>query len=107
MEVVAREMLEAAANEKPASRHEDSRGWSHGFSDQQRFDVAAWLLKHDVPIKREGVWGQDGYRWVLDECPWNGHTDASAYIVRFSNGAIAAGCHHDSCQRYGWRELRE
>jgi RecA-family ATPase len=58
-------------------------------------------------VRREGGWQQGGHRWVLEECPWNGHGDNSAYIVRFSGGAIAAGCHHDSCQGYGWRDLRK
>jgi putative DNA primase/helicase len=57
-------------------------------------------------VKRGGPW-QGGRRWVLEECPWNSHTDNSAYIVRFANGAIAAGCHHNGCRGYGWRELRE
>jgi hypothetical protein len=44
---------------------------------------------------------------VLEECPWNGHADSAAYIVRLPGGGIAAGCHHNSCQAYGWREFRE
>ena len=48
-----------------------------------------------------------GHRYILEECPWNRHTDKAAYIVQLPNGAIAAGCHHNSCQQYGWRELRE
>jgi len=71
------------------------------------FDLAAWIEEHGVSVKREGPWQRVGYRWVLGECPWNGHADNSAYIVRFSSGAIAAGCHHDSCQGLGWQELRE
>src|SRR5215211_5737714 len=35
------------------------------------------------------------------------HTDNAAYIVKFGGGAIAAGCHHNGCQGYGWRDLGE
>ncbi|NLG84180.1 MAG: hypothetical protein GX493_06155 [Firmicutes bacterium] len=43
----------------------------------------------------------------LNPCPFNpNHINDSAYIVRFPNGAIAAGCHHNSCQGKGWPELR-
>jgi hypothetical protein len=58
-------------------------------------------------VRREGAWGRDDHRWVLEECPWNGHTDNAAYIVKFGGGAIAAGCHHNGCQGYGWRDLGE
>ncbi|MDP9438167.1 MAG: ATP-binding protein [Actinomycetota bacterium] len=70
-------------------------------------DLESWLGEHSISVKREGPWQRDGYHWVLEECPWNGHADNAAYIVRFANGAIAAGCHHDSCQAYGWRDVRE
>ena len=62
------------------------------------FDVNEWLRAHDIAVLREGKWNDKNYRWVLQECPWNEHMDGSCFIVRFSNGAIAAGCHHDSCQ---------
>jgi hypothetical protein len=105
-QVVDRDKLEAVAVRNPAftSRHEQTTVAEHG--GHKAFDLPQWIDLHDVPIKREGPWGRDGYRYVLEECPWNGHTDNSAYIVRFASGAIAAGCHHNSCQGLGWRELR-
>jgi hypothetical protein len=71
------------------------------------FDLERWIEEHGVRVKRHGEWERGGYRWVLEECPWNGHTDSAAFIARLPNGAISAGCHHDSCQGYGWRDLRE
>jgi len=99
---VGREQLEALAASKP----EPARKGSQGLGASE-FDLEAWISGHGVPVRREGPWQQGGYRWVIKECPWNGHSDNSAYIVRFPGGAVAAGCHHDSCQGYGWRELRE
>src|SRR5215211_75122 len=99
---ISREQLEALAASKPEAASKGPR--ISGASD---FDLEAWIPARRVPVKRQGPWQQGGYRWVLEECPWNGHSDNSAYIVRFASGAIAAGCHHDSCQAYGWRELRE
>lgn len=32
--------------------------------------------------------------------------DNSAYIVQLANGAIGAGCHHNSCKDWGFPELR-
>ena len=100
-EVVEREKLEALSSTQPVPSP-DSRRNGHG-----EFDLDAWIKEHDVPVKREGAWERGGYRWVLSECPWNGHSDNSAYVVRHQGGAIAAGCHHASCQGKGWRELRE
>jgi hypothetical protein len=97
-----REQLEAVAASKPEPARKGLR-----ISAASEFDLEAWISEHDVPVRREGPWQQGGYRWVLEACPWNGYSDNAAYIVRFSSGAIAAGCHHDSCQGYGWRELRE
>ncbi|MGH3146098.1 MAG: hypothetical protein ACRDTR_09895, partial [Rubrobacter sp.] len=54
----------------------------------KEFDLAEWIDRHSVPVRRDGPWERGGYRYVLEECPLNGHTDNAAYIVRFANGAI-------------------
>ena len=102
--VVERKALEELAGMRPASLR-GSREAKNGVG--QTFDVGRWLDQHGVSVKREGAWGQGGYRWILEECPWNGHTDSAAYVVQGSGGWIAAGCHHNSCQGLEWRELRE
>lgn len=102
---VSREQLEAVAATKPETPKRKGLRRTPGGSPE--FDLDTWISEHGIPVKREGPWQQGGYRWVLEECPWNGHGDNSAYIVRFPSGAIAAGCHHDSCQGYGWRDLRK
>ncbi|HVF02189.1 MAG TPA: YfjI family protein [Rubrobacteraceae bacterium] len=107
MEVVGREKLEVVAAMRPTPPPREEARFGPGRNGYQEFDLEAWIGEHGVPVKREGLWGKDGYRWVLEECPWNGHTDNAAYIVRFAGGAIAAGCHHNSCQGYRWRDLRE
>ena len=101
---VSREQLEAVAAAKPETPNPERRRAKPG--EFPEFDLEGWISEHGVPVKREGPW-QGGYRWVLEECPWNGHTDNAAYIVRLANGAMAAGCQHDSCQGYGWQDLRE
>ena len=107
MQAVSREMLETLAAMRPFPPPREEPRFSLGRNGYREFDLEAWIGEHGVAVKREGSWERDGYRWVLEECPWNNHTDNSAYIVRFAGGAIAAGCHHDSCRGYGWRDLRE
>ena len=71
------------------------------------FDLEEWLARYEIPIRHHGSWS-GGQKWVLERCRWNpDHTDKSAFIIRFPGGAIAAGCHHNSCQGRGWTELRE
>jgi hypothetical protein len=70
------------------------------------FDVEKWLVAHELDVSEPRPW-KDGRKWVLSECVWNpSHTNGSAYIVEFGNGALAAGCHHNSCDGKGWRDLR-
>jgi len=102
---VSREQLQKVASTKP----EEPRGFRvyPGGKGYREFDVSDWIARHGVRVKREGPWKSGGYRWILEECPWNGHTDNAAYIVRQPGGAIAAGCQHNSCEGYTWRDLRE
>ena len=103
MEVVARDLLEEVAALKPAATTTNKTPGN----EPGEFDIESWIGEHLIRVKREGEWERGGHRWVLEECPWNGHTDSAAYIVRLPGGGIAAGCHHNSCQAYGWREFRE
>ncbi|PLS87268.1 MAG: hypothetical protein CYG60_02795 [Actinobacteria bacterium] len=106
-EPVEREKLEAVAAMRPTVTSREERSRNPGRNGHKEFDLAEWIERHGVPVRREGPWGQGGYRYVLEECPWNGHMDNAAYIVRFANGAVAAGCHHNSCQGLGWRDFRK
>lgn len=75
--------------------------------NEVQFDIEHWIAQHDIPILYHGTWNRSD-KWILARCIWDpAHTDKSAYILRFANGAIAAGCHHSSCQGRGWAELRE
>lgn len=72
------------------------------------FDLEKWIADHGLPVVRVKPWQGSGRVWVLKPCPMNeAHTNESAFICRFPDGRIAAGCHHNSCQWWGWRELRE
>lgn len=105
--LVDRKKLEAVAAMRPAVISYKERTFDPGGNGHKEFDLTEWIDRHNVPVKREGPWERGGYRYLLEECPINGHTDNAAYIVRLANGAIAAGCHHNSCQDIGWRDFRE
>lgn len=75
-------------------------------SSGSALDLDAWLRDHSIRAHGPLPW-RDATKFILDECPWNAeHQDRSAYVVQFSNGALAAGCHHNGCQGRDWRDLR-
>lgn len=102
LEPVPRENLEQLAAMAPRPERSSTQGQG------REFDLERFIEEHLAgTVVSEGVWN-GGRKWVLSPCPWNdGHTDRAAYIVQFANGAIAAGCHHNSCQGRGWADLRE
>ena len=100
--VVPEEILQRLANAIPRSPPAEDKGRRRGS-----FDLKRWLDKYHIAVKNEQLW-QGGTLFSLTECPFStAHTDG-AFAIQFSNGAIFAGCHHNSCgggtQR--WGELR-
>lgn len=82
----------------------------NGSGRRKPLDVGAWLEEHGVAVKKSGPY-DGGHKWILEECPEQGHTDNSAYIIQFAGGGISAGCSHDSCKGgrgdNAWHEWRE
>jgi hypothetical protein len=102
--VVSRQQLDALAALVPSSpQSEPARS-----PGRTPFDLDRWIAEHHLPVVRTGAWGNGGQKWVLNPCPWNNdHTNNAAYIVQCANGAIAAGCHHNSCAGKDWHALRD
>jgi len=97
IEVVNRNRLDELVSALPVSS-KDSR--------KDQLDVARWVAEHKVPVLADAPWNSGGHKWTLP-CPWNdSHNNNSAYIVRFPDGGIAAGCLHKSCTGRNWPALR-
>lgn len=71
-----------------------------------KINVKEFCETHGIDISREKRLDY-GICYVLAECPWNHEhsKDTGGYIIQFSNGKIAAGCHHDSCKNENWWTL--
>jgi len=100
--VVPADVLRSLAGFIPSSARVAETGRRRGS-----FDLRWWLSFHGIAVSAEKPW-QGGTLFVLADCPFSSaHTDG-AFAIQFSNGAVFAGCHHDSCgggaQR--WHELR-
>jgi putative DNA primase/helicase len=72
----------------------------------QKIDVDRFLEVAGLSVAKQGPW-RDGQRWALATCPFEpSHTNWSAYVLQFASGAVAAGCHHNSCSGKSWATLR-
>jgi hypothetical protein len=79
----------------------------HRRAISEPFDLESWIARYNIQVHHTAPWN-GGTKRVLATCPWNpDHTDKAAYIVQFASGAIATGCHHNSCQGRGWHDLRD
>jgi hypothetical protein len=76
-------------------------------SGDKKIDLSAWLSDHGIGVANERPW-QGGTLFVLEECPFSSAHKDGAFAIQFSNGAIYAGCHHNSCGggKQRWSELR-
>jgi P4 family phage/plasmid primase-like protien len=72
-----------------------------------KIDLEQWLSSKGIDVAKKKSAHSGGTMYILDRCPWDsGHVDRSAWTVQFPSGAIAAGCHHNSCSGKGWPEMR-
>nr|WP_302595397.1 hypothetical protein [uncultured Cellulosilyticum sp.] len=104
--IVEKEQLQAIVAMLPEEEKPKSIGCS---TSTGRIDVNDWLEK--VGLKESIVevkpYLDDATMWILNPCPWNAeHTNNSAFIIQFANGAVMAKCHHNSCANENWQTLR-
>ncbi len=105
--VVTAELLRALAASVPAP---PERLFAAAAVPAERgtvIDLRAWLDDHGIAVASEKPW-EGGTLYALAQCPFSDAHADGAYGVQFANGAIHAGCKHDSCGggRQRWQELR-
>ena len=71
------------------------------------FNIEDWMYEHGLePIRTEA--GNDCTIYPLANCPFDpSHTNGDSKIFKYSNGAIAFKCHHNSCRGKVWQDVRE
>jgi len=98
-------LLEALASEMPQL---PAIKGNPKLGDSDKFDLRNKLTEYGIEIALQAPWQKGGTKYIPKVCPWNPeHTNRSAYIIQFENGAIAAGCHHASCLDESWKTLRD
>ena len=72
---------------------------------QQGFDLLDFMARNGMTYTEDSNDRAKIYK--LDECPFDhNHRDGDAKVFLYSNGAIAFKCHHNSCRRYKWQDVR-
>jgi len=104
LEVVSAELLERVASLAPKEATSTNAQTSHGTNG---FDLDTLLARAPFALNAPVAY-QGGRKWTIPVCPWSAdHTGGSAFLIQRGDGVIQAGCRHNSCQRYGWHELRD
>ncbi|SHI41382.1 bifunctional DNA primase/polymerase [Parasporobacterium paucivorans] len=101
IETIMKDQLQAIASLYPVEEK------SVGTCAPTKIDIERWLTDKNLKVTKVKSVG-NGTIYVLENCPWRPeHTDGSAFIIQFDNGAVAAGCHHNSCSQENWQSLRD
>lgn len=97
------DLLKLLANELP----EAPKPTRKKTTSTSEFDIEDWMSDHGLqPIRTET--GNDCTIYPLAHCPFDSsHTDGDSKIFKYSNGAIAFKCHHNSCHGKMWQDVRE
>ena len=103
LELVTKQQLEELARLVPEKPKTASQKKYNG-----QFDLESWIAEHNLKVSGPHSWDKGGQKWVFGVCPWNSeHTNSSAFLIQFADGALAAGCHHDGCKDHNWQSLRK
>ena len=103
------EVIKKIANKMPSidKKVSNNRGINKGKINKSNVDIENFIEKNGLDLAFKVDFNGNGVKYILNTCPWNPeHTDRSAYIIQFENGAIAAGCHHNGCSKESWGTLK-
>ncbi|AVQ37756.1 hypothetical protein C7M56_03285 [Clostridium botulinum] len=102
IEEVTVDLIKSVVNMKPIQEEVSNKSCnsSNGFKLEEFFS------RNNIEVKEVKPWGK-AKMYIPRTCPWSDEHDDGSYIIKFPNGAISAGCHHNSCSEQSWKTLRE
>ncbi|MEN6341187.1 MAG: DUF5906 domain-containing protein [Methanospirillum sp.] len=105
---VTRQQLEIVAAKASDRQPAEPKKAASSRTPGEALDLGKWLRDHQIGVASEKPY-QGGTLYKLETCPFSGDHSDGAFAIQFENGAIHAGCQHDSCgsRRQRWQELRE
>lgn len=97
--------LQALASELPDTPQPDYSRRGSQTNNKTEFDLLDFMHRNGMTYTEDS---NDRARiFKLDECPFDpSHRDGDSKIFLYRNGAIAFKCHHNSCRRYKWQDVR-
>ena len=102
-----KDLLQALANELPEPPKPQRNNNSTSYSSNGDFDIETWMYEHGLESIGTKS-GKDCVIYPLANCPFDhSHTNGDSKIFKYSNGAIAFKCHHNSCRGKSWQDVRE
>ena len=108
---VKAESMCAVIDSLPKADEADDLPVTDAKGKSKKLDIAKKLDEYglEVAYTKDFQGERDkGIVYVLRNCPWNDeHTNLSARVIQFENGALSAGCFHNSCSGENWHSLRD
>lgn len=102
-----RNLLQVLANELPEPPKPQRNNNSTSYSGNGDFNIENWMFEHGLESIGTKS-GKDCVIYPLANCPFDhSHTNGDSKIFKYSNGAIAFKCHHNSCRGKSWQDVRE
>jgi hypothetical protein len=99
------ELLHALADMAPPPPEPTTRTARSLWNGDRTIDAARRLADCGIEVIGTKGW-KGGTLYKLAHCPWNpDYTANDAHVIQFANGALEAGCFHNSCRGKGWRDL--
>lgn len=102
-----KDLLQVLANELPEPPKPQRNNNSTSYSSNGDFDIETWMYEHGLESIGTKS-GKDCVIYPLANCPFDhSHTNGDSKIFKYTNGAIAFKCHHNSCRGKNWQDVRE
>jgi P4 family phage/plasmid primase-like protien len=106
--VVTREQLNELAESDSAKSEPTEKRDSDKKTEKsaaKKFDIDGFISRNRLQVAGPKPWEDRGRKWTFNVSPLCEHHGDGPFLIQFSNGALSAGCHHDSCN-WTWKDLR-
>lgn len=103
--ITSRQTLQALADELPDAPEPAKSRRGVANTQSTDFDLLDFMRSHGMTYTEDSNDRAKIYK--LDHCPFDAsHTNGDAKIFQYGDGAIAFKCHHNSCRKYKWQDVR-
>ena len=100
---VTNEMLERVAMSSSYIKHDNDL--SPEDVERGILYMEDFIASNKLSVREHRSW-KEGHKWLLDECPFCGHSDNVPILTVGGNGAKGFKCSHDSCVDKHWAEFK-